>query len=315
MNYGNCSAVANSWRSTDGGLWWVNDVPYGEPNGDYSANCLLSIWASGYSQSSNPAALVLNDNQCNYWSGSYYLCSTNDQLCAPGSHSATGFGGCSLCPPGSHTSEKGATSCATCPAQSATLTAFSSGGASSCSSLPSSYIGCFSDTPIPSISTLLEPYGARLAPYNLPRFALNVTGGMSIQSCQMLAAQFGAPYFALQSGTVCFGAFDFAMATSSSSSISCTMPCSGDSSQICGGSMSNSLYYTQNASFLGCYQDIDTSSSCGASCPTGSWVPRVTGRRVSYLITSDPYMSADFCNNLALLNGFAYMAVQAGICK
>lgn len=32
-----------SWRTQDGSPWWLADAPFGEPNGDYHANCYLYI--------------------------------------------------------------------------------------------------------------------------------------------------------------------------------------------------------------------------------------------------------------------------------
>jgi Tyrosine-protein kinase ephrin type A/B receptor-like len=113
MNSANCSGVSGGWQASDGGQWWLRDTPYSEPNGDYTAYCLLGMYAFG--QSETLSALTFNDGSCGYSSGPFYLCSTNDQYCLPGTYSTTGYGSCGLCPAGTYSSTIGATSCSPCP--------------------------------------------------------------------------------------------------------------------------------------------------------------------------------------------------------
>jgi len=74
---GGCSSAMNSdnsaqssWTTTDGSPWWLRDSNYGEPNGDYHANCYLYVHGTN-----NPEALYFNDANCLYHSSSY-LCQT-----------------------------------------------------------------------------------------------------------------------------------------------------------------------------------------------------------------------------------------------
>ncbi len=62
----------NDWKVGDGGRWWLRDSTYSEPNGDYDANC----WLSMYNYDANN--IQFNDGSCSY-STSKYLCSTNDK--------------------------------------------------------------------------------------------------------------------------------------------------------------------------------------------------------------------------------------------
>lgn len=62
-----------AWRVKDGGRWWLRDTTYGEPNGDYTFNGLLS---SDMSQQWNLQDLQFNDGGA-YSTGNYYLVSTN----------------------------------------------------------------------------------------------------------------------------------------------------------------------------------------------------------------------------------------------
>merc|ERR1719460_608599 len=66
MNSGNVQQA--SWHTADGQPWWFRSSTYGEPNGDYQANCYLDLWSSPSSASN----IMWNDGNCNYISSSYY---------------------------------------------------------------------------------------------------------------------------------------------------------------------------------------------------------------------------------------------------
>lgn len=66
---------APDWRVKDGGMWWLSDVTYGEPNGDYGLNGLLG--GGGLANPYNLTDLTFNDLTSNYLTGNYYLVSTN----------------------------------------------------------------------------------------------------------------------------------------------------------------------------------------------------------------------------------------------
>jgi len=57
-----------TWRTADGSPWWLRSTRYGEPNGDYTANCYLDLWHNPANQDS----VTFNDHKCNYHSKSYY---------------------------------------------------------------------------------------------------------------------------------------------------------------------------------------------------------------------------------------------------
>jgi cysteine-rich repeat protein len=69
---GSYGSGCNDWRVPDGGRRWLRDGTYGEPNGDYTANCWLSMYKH------DPNDIQFNDGNCSY-STSKYLCSTNDK--------------------------------------------------------------------------------------------------------------------------------------------------------------------------------------------------------------------------------------------
>jgi cysteine-rich repeat protein len=62
----------DDWRVPDNGRWWLRDSTYSEPNGDYQANCWLSMY------NFDPNNIQYNDGTCNYHT-TKYLCSTNDK--------------------------------------------------------------------------------------------------------------------------------------------------------------------------------------------------------------------------------------------
>jgi len=66
MNSGNRQQKA--WRTSDGSPWWLRGSKYGEPTGDYHANCFLGLGG----KPSNENSLTFNDANCNYHSKDYY---------------------------------------------------------------------------------------------------------------------------------------------------------------------------------------------------------------------------------------------------
>jgi hypothetical protein len=65
-------SLARDWKAIDGGSWWLRDTPFGEPNGDYSANCWLRMYGFTFGDFRS------NDAGCRY-STNDYICSTNDK--------------------------------------------------------------------------------------------------------------------------------------------------------------------------------------------------------------------------------------------
>ena len=57
----------SSWKTTDCSAWWLRDTKYTEPNGDYHANCYLSV------SEVDPDDVQFNDINCGS-SSEDYLC-------------------------------------------------------------------------------------------------------------------------------------------------------------------------------------------------------------------------------------------------
>merc|ERR1711907_205909 len=81
MNSDN-SIQGNYWKTRDGSKWWLRSTKYGEPNGDYTANCYMQLHSID-----DPNAITFNDGNCNYHSKTY-LCQEKSKVpttCAAGS--------------------------------------------------------------------------------------------------------------------------------------------------------------------------------------------------------------------------------------
>jgi hypothetical protein len=78
MNSGN--KAQQTWQTSDGSPWWLRSTTYGEPNGDYNANCYLNLGMKNPEVDTNK--ITFNDHNCNYHSKSYY-CQKVDVNLAP----------------------------------------------------------------------------------------------------------------------------------------------------------------------------------------------------------------------------------------
>lgn len=78
---GGCTAKAmnsdedgqSMWKTLDSSAWWLRASKYGEPNGDYIANCFL-----GLNPPTDANAIAFNDWNCGYHTHSY-LCQPDDR--------------------------------------------------------------------------------------------------------------------------------------------------------------------------------------------------------------------------------------------
>lgn len=66
---------SSAHRVKDGGKWWLRDTTYTEPNGDYTPGQLLG--GGVLPQPYNGTDLIFNDLTTGYYTGNYYLVSTN----------------------------------------------------------------------------------------------------------------------------------------------------------------------------------------------------------------------------------------------
>ena len=101
----------------------------------------------------------------------------------------------------------------------------------------------------------------------------------------------------------CFAGLDFTRATSLGNSTGCTLSCSGNSTQICGGPLANSLYRMTSVPVLSAIGTIPKTSQ-------GCWAEGAP-RRLPQLLLDDPNnMTQDLCAYMANLEGFPLFGVQ-----
>ena len=92
------------------------------------------------------------------------------------------------------------------------------------------YVGCYTDSSV----------------RDLPDFA--ASGKVSVESCKADCASAGYAYAGLQYATQCFCGNTYGRYGASSH---CTMPCSADALEVCGGTWANSIYSTGRTSDAG----------------------------------------------------------------
>jgi hypothetical protein len=81
MNSDNAAQVASGWTTDDGSPWFLRHGAFGEPNGDYTANCYLHLWSPSNGE------VYCHDGSCHYHSNRY-LCQLRTDYAPPAS--ATG---------------------------------------------------------------------------------------------------------------------------------------------------------------------------------------------------------------------------------
>lgn len=71
------SRRAGDWKTSDGAPWWLRDSPYSEPNGDYTANCFLSVTVNA----NNLNGITFNDRSCIYCFTTYFCSAAKCENC------------------------------------------------------------------------------------------------------------------------------------------------------------------------------------------------------------------------------------------
>jgi hypothetical protein len=94
--------------------------------------------------------------------------------------------------------------------------------------LNSKYLGCFKDNYTRTVPTLLA----------------GDHPSMTVPLCAQMARKAGFKIFSLQMANFCFGGNSLPKATSLGPSNDCYAPCTGNSSDTCGGPLANTIYVT-----------------------------------------------------------------------
>ncbi|GLC68280.1 hypothetical protein PLESTF_000671300 [Pleodorina starrii] len=150
------------------------------------------------------------------------------------------------------------------------------------------YVGCYQDSALRALPNLYDVSETQ----------------MTIDSCRHLAQRNGMPYYGLEYGRECYGGSDVMRVLTRGESSNCTMPCTGNASQICGGLWALSVYATTGTPppptaltpgcYIGCFQD------------------RADWRALPEMYDESANMTIDRCREIARDKGYAYFGVEAG---
>ncbi|KAJ3067413.1 hypothetical protein HDU98_009368 [Podochytrium sp. JEL0797] len=135
------------------------------------------------------------------------------------------------------------------------------------------------------------PFGSRLLPNKL-----GDAQDMTLQKCGQLATDSGYPFFGVEHGSECWAAFEYSH--NPVFSAECRVVCTGDATEICGGSLAINVYSAQNYLLAGCYEDAK--SSTGA-------------RLMKNLIATDDAMTVGKCADMAKAAGYGLFGLEWGV--
>jgi len=105
---------------------------------------------------------------------------------------------------------------------------------------------------------------------------LNVTetlASVTVGNCITICQEHDFLYSGLQNGDACYCGNVYGQYGDSSA---CTVNCTGNSTQICGGPHANSVYNTTTTLYVGCYADLDTGVCEQCQCEHGATCVSVT---------------------------------------
>jgi len=169
---------------------------------------------------------------------------------------------------------------------------------------PPSNLPCPVDNPNPFVEFLGFYADCSYSGIGALSLSLLTDGNLTVETCQDLAAAGEYTLFGLQSGSQCWGGTSLAQATAlGPDTASSFFSCSGNATEICGGSCMNALYSLSpsyilpapQSDSLGCFADI-----CGAE------------RSMSYHAADSTEMTTELCSSLAVTLGFTYFGLQDG---
>ncbi|GLI60841.1 hypothetical protein VaNZ11_003049 [Volvox africanus] len=153
------------------------------------------------------------------------------------------------------------------------------------------YLGCYPDT---SYHLLPDLYDASATE-------------MTISRCRTLAQLNGSLYFGLKGGDECFGGSETSrLMGPMADSAECNLSCSGNSSEICGGSETLSVYTTPRRA------QSPPPPQITPGCYVGCFEDSANNRTLAKLADESDDMTIDSCRETARSLGYAYFGVEAG---
>ncbi|KAL7410783.1 glycosyl hydrolase family 71-domain-containing protein [Mrakia frigida] len=143
--------------------------------------------------------------------------------------------------------------------------------------------------------------GARV----LPSYSAQGLSSLTVESCLATCASMAYTYGGLEFGEECYCSDTLDNGGGlTSTSTNCNKPCTGDSSETCGGTGYMSLYKTTDTSCIVARSDTYTDLGCFTDKST----PILTGGVMTSTSTNTPTTCMSYCSNL----GYAYAGVEYG---
>ncbi|GIL87751.1 hypothetical protein Vretimale_13082 [Volvox reticuliferus] len=126
---------------------------------------------------------------------------------------------------------------------------------------------------------------------------------MTIGLCRSQAQLYGVQFYGLKGGYECFGGNNVARLMSPGGG--CNTLCSGDPSEICGGSEAVSVYITPR-------RQSPPPPRITPGCYVGCFADMANNRTLANLVAESDEMTIDSCRKAARAQGYAYFGVEAG---
>jgi len=146
------------------------------------------------------------------------------------------------------------------------------------------YVGCYADS-----SSNRDLWAASSS-----------SGNGSIALCASFCSSYYTPYFGLQNGDQCFCGYSYG---SQGTSTACTMKCTADPTETCGGVFANSIYRVQlnveplTIAYEGCYNDNSNSRDLPVRQPDIGTIQECASYCSTYKYFGVQFASQCFCGN------------------
>ncbi|KAJ3065000.1 hypothetical protein HDU98_011600 [Podochytrium sp. JEL0797] len=143
------------------------------------------------------------------------------------------------------------------------------------------YTGCVEDSK--------WPFGNRVLPVKIQDH-----NNMTVENCAQYAAEANYTMFGVEWSQECWVGNAFEYIPANLNSTACTMECTGNSTEICGGSLALSVYETFSYTDLGCFEES---------------TPRLLENRLE----ASEDMTVEKCARLSAAAGFHLFGLQYGV--
>jgi hypothetical protein len=122
----------------------------------------------------------------------------------------------------------------------------------------------------------------------------------SVEACASFCQEYYTPYFGVQNGGQCYCGYSYG---TYGTSTGCTVKCSGNPGETCGGAFANSVYRVQydvqplTVTYIGCYGDSSTQRDLNVQQPGIGTIQECAGYCFKYDYFGVQFGSQCFCGN------------------